>query len=432
MNLKEIKKKLNILYISALVYSFGENLAGGQTVGSSFIGMYIVEAGATPTQIGLFHSINISVRSLLQIIWGRTSDITRRRVLFVEIGGIGASLLWIPILYTQNPSMLLVLLTIQAVFVSIRLPTWTALIGDIAPSEDRGKITANISLYVTVAGLAATLVAGYVMINQTGSLSKIYAIPFTAAAVFGVVGSLTLLPLKEPEPVKLDANGGNDFREFLGQVTGNREFMKFTGISLISNMSLVLLLPIISLTLIQVHGVDKMTYALYGVVRCIPLLLFQRRIGHITDVAGRKHLIMLQRFLYIFVPLMFVYLPGARYFIIPYVLIGFLHAIEGTANQSYLFDLCPAEMRGGYISFFNVVQGLGMFLSSFLSGVMIDYFTAGMGLVGALRTVAIISTIARVPAFYMYSLIKEKREYPSTLYREVFGQKKGGATSTLP
>jgi len=421
MNLKDIRKKLNILYISTLIYSFGENLAGGQSVGSSFIGMYIVEAGATPTQIGLFHSITISVRSLLQIIWGRISDISNRRVLFVEVGGIGASLMWIPILYTQNSSLLLVLLTVQAMFISMRLPTWTALIGDIAPIDDRGKITANINLYITISGLAATLIAGYIMINQIGPLSKIYAIPFTAAALFGVIGSLALLPLKEPKQKKTDRKDGNGLKYFLGQVADNRDFTKFTIISLLSNMSLVILLPIISLTLIRIHHVDKMMYALYGVVRCIPLLIFQRKIGHLTDTTGRKHLIMIQRFLYIFVPLMFVHVPSAVYFTIPYLLIGLLHAIQATANQSYLFDLCPPDRRGSFISFFNMVQGLGMFISSFISGCLIEYFTTRQGLVTGLRTVAYISTIARIPTFYLYSKIKEKRDYQSTLYREIFG-----------
>jgi MFS family permease len=137
---------------------------------------------------------------------------------------------------------------------------------------------------------------------------------------------------------------------------------------------------------------------------------------------GRKQLIIIQRFMYIFIPLMFIQFKNPLYFIIPYSVIGVLHAIEGTANISYLYDISPQELRGSYISFFNVVQGSGVFISSLLSGYLIEIFTVKFGLVQALRIVAYISTIARIPTFLLYTKIEEKREFPNRFYNKLFGK----------
>jgi MFS family permease len=181
----------------------------------------------------------------------------------------------------------------------------------------------------------------------------------------------------------------------------------------------VLLLPIISLMTVSVLKVDKLTFALYGVVRCVSLLVSQRWIGRITDLTGRRQLMFIQRLLYILVPGLVVLAPDKYFVFVAYVLLGVLHAIEATANQAYLLDVSPAEERGSFISVFNAIQGVGMFASTLLSGYLIESFSRTMSLIDALKAVALITTVLRVPTAIAYLALKEPRSYPTTIGAEI-------------
>lgn len=384
--------------------------------------MFLVESGATPTQIGLFHSITTSFQNLLQVLWGRIGDKKGRRIPFIVAGGLGYSIIWIPILYAVNPSLMLALLALQAVFYSMRLPNWTSLIGDMAPKDKRGLVTANVNFYATVAGLLAIISSGFIMYNIKGSLLETYSIPFFASTVFGILGTLTFLCINERKEERTDFAGSRNLSELLVEIKSNKDFMKYLVISFFSNTALVILLPIISIITIQIMKVDKLTFALYGVVRCLSLLVFQKRLGRITDLVGRKQLIILQRLAYVLIPGMFFLAPNKYYIFIPYALLGLLHAIESTANTSYLLDVTPSNDRGSFISLFNSIQGIGTFISTFISGFLIERFSQSMGLMSALQIMVIVTTLARIPTALAYTLLKEKNEYKRSLRDEVMGR----------
>ena len=414
-------EKIKVLYGSEFVYSFGQNFAGGQTVGASFVNMYTVELGATPTQIGLFHSVTISVQNMLQFVWGHLSDRIGRRTPFVFLGGLGISLLWIPILFASNPTEVLILIALQAIFSSMRLPNRTALIGDLAPDKKRGTITANINFFSTLAGLFAVLFSGFIMYNTQGSLKNIYSVPFMSAALFGILGSFAILFVgeKRKENVRSESSKQTNISQLLAKLKESKDYQKYLVITLLSTSSLVLLLPVISIMTIVILEVDKLTFAFYGVVRSVTVLIFQKWMGKIVDLTGRKTLMVIQRLLYIIVPGLFVLAPNKYFIFLPYLLIGFLHAIEGTANLSYLLDVTPQEERGSFISLFSAALGLGVFFSSILSGYLIEYFSQSVSIIEALRMVALITTLLRVPTSFAYITLKEPRSYESTLSREL-------------
>lgn len=417
-----VKERLRILYVSSLIRSFGESLASSQGVGTSFISMFTVELGATPSQLGWFYSIQISARSMLQLIWGLLSDKMGRRVPFIVLGGLGVSLLWFPMLFIRSPTTLLLLLAIQAVFYSVFTPNWMSLIGDIAPKSSRGVITANISLYTNISGLIATFVSGFIMMNIIGSLKDVYFIPFSAATIFGVIGILITLLVKE-EPNKKGTSRKaikiNDVIDVIKNISNERDFLKYTIVSLLSSMVMVMLLPVMSIMTIKILKVEKLTFALYGVIRCITLLFSQSWLGKVTDLAGRKQLLIIQRLCYITIPSLFVFAPNGIFIFIPYAILGFLHAINATAHQSYLLDMCPQEQRGSFIAVYGLIEGIGSFCSSLFGGYLIDIFSKSLSLIGALRIVAIITTIARVPTAFLFMTLREKRTYPSTITDEI-------------
>lgn len=416
----KIAEKLKLLHLSALVYSFGESLAGGQAIGSSFVSILAIELGATPIQMGLFHSINLSVKSLPQVIWGYLSDRFGKRVPFIVIGGIGFSLLWFPMIFAKNPFNLLILLAIQAAFFSIRMPSWTSLIGDIAPASQRGKITARINWYITLSSLIAILISGYIMLNISGSLRSIYFIPFSLATILGIIGTLIVLLIKEEPKNKMVKENitPSNIGGFLREILNEKDFLKYTVVSLFSNLSMVMLLPIISLITIKVLNVNKLIFALYGVIRCLSLLFSQKWLGKVTDVAGRKQLIFIQRVCYIIIPSLFILVPNPFFLFIPYAILGVLHAITATTCQSYLFDVCPSHRRGSYISIYSLIQGIGFFISSLLGGFLVEVFSNSMSFIGAIRLVCIITTIARIPSALAFLTLREKRTYKSTLQEE--------------
>lgn len=131
-----IKSDLKPLYIRSVVNSLGTGMI------NPFMGVYTVQLGASPSEMGWFRSITSLSNNVMQVFWGELSDRFGRRIPFIVLGGIIIAVLWIPMMFVTSASQLIILIAIQALLGSMATPTWTALIGDLVPSLRLGRVSA--------------------------------------------------------------------------------------------------------------------------------------------------------------------------------------------------------------------------------------------------------------------------------------------------
>ena len=75
------------------------------------------------------------------------------------------ALLWVPLLFLNSASQLVLLVAIQALLGSMATPAWTALIGDLVPQHRLGRTNATINMWASIGSLTATLASGIIMVS---------------------------------------------------------------------------------------------------------------------------------------------------------------------------------------------------------------------------------------------------------------------------
>ena len=105
------------------------------------------------------------------------------------------------------------------------------------------------------------------MSNISGSPREVYFMPFLAASLFGIVGTFIIIFIKEEKGRSLERISFREIKDVFRNISFEKDFMKFSRVSFLSNAVMTMLLPVISIMTIQVLNVDKLTFAFYGAMR---------------------------------------------------------------------------------------------------------------------------------------------------------------------
>lgn len=398
------KATLRSLYARSVVNS----LATGMV--SPFMGAYIAELKASPSEMGWYQSSTNISNNVMQIFWGRLSDKLKRRIPFIVFGGLILSILWVPMMFVSTPSQLIILLAIQALIGSMATPTWTALIGDLVPSLKLGRVNASINLWASVGSVVATLISGIVMITIGGTLQEIFLVPLVVAVICGIASSLIMLRIKEKKNnERLDIKG-HFVSDIFGIITSARktpDFVRYCYVEAVFQFSMSLSWPLISITQIRVLNASMLQVALLSVVQSFLTIIFQGWAGRLADSMGRKPLLVFYRFSLVTVPIAYAFAPNINTLILVGTFWGVSSALGQASMTAYLLEVSSEEQRGSFIALYNLVVGMTTFSGSLISGYLSDYITSIFGLIVGLQIVYMLSMVGRGIGAALYLTLKE-------------------------
>jgi MFS family permease len=83
---EKTEANLKSLYTRSVVNSLSSGMV------NPFMGAYAVKLGASPSLMGWFRSSSNISNNVMQVIWGRLSDRLRKRIPFIILGGLTATL----------------------------------------------------------------------------------------------------------------------------------------------------------------------------------------------------------------------------------------------------------------------------------------------------------------------------------------------------
>ncbi|MDH5634627.1 MAG: MFS transporter, partial [Candidatus Bathyarchaeota archaeon] len=374
---------LSPLFVRSVVNSFGMGMV------NPFIGAYVVQLGASSSEMGWFQSSANMSNNVLQVFWGKLSDRLGRRVPFIVTGNLIIMALWIPMIFVANATQLIVLVVIQALLGSMATPTWVALIGDLVPSTRLGRVNASISLWASLGTLVATLVSGFVMISVGGSYQQMFFVPFIVAILCGLASALVMIPLKERGKRRFDPS--NIQREepssVFVHVRKAPDFMKYSFASAVFNFFMAIAWPLFSITLIRILEASLWEIALLSAVQLAVTIIFQMQMGKLADNRGRKPLLVAFRFSLVTVPLGYAFAPNVYFLIALEAFWGVSLAVGQASMVAYMLDVIPEEHRGSFAAFHNLLIGVASFFGSLLGGYLADYTVGLFGLVLGLQIV---------------------------------------------
>ena len=389
---------------------------------------------------GAFRSVGNVAPTVLQPVWGATSDRVRNTKAFVAFGLMTGLLVVYMFLWAATPLEMIILYAIQSILFSIQIPTWLSLIGGLMEETNRGDELGKLGLVTNIASLTATLISGFIAVLPAivpflrdifGSLGpvlfpihmdeqafrEIYYGPFFFTAIVGIVSSLLSTTIKEHSKPR---DGPRKFPPIHRLLSQPGDFRRFCFIAVFFSFAMSMAWPYFIVVQKTWLNNSNLEIAIASAVMTLSIIIFTIPFGRLSDKVGRKPLILLGRGLLFLVPIMYAFARNVYYVYAANILAGFCVASAMNAVTAYIYDLAPEEERGSHLAVFNTFTGVVYLFGSLIAGILGQLILIAFGSEYlSVFFMLLLSGILRFFASFFYLLIREPRKYSSTLWSEL-------------
>ncbi|MHA1908676.1 MAG: MFS transporter [Candidatus Thorarchaeota archaeon] len=446
--------------LPASVYLVGALTQFALGMHAPFLSAYVLDMGASYAELGAFRSVGNIAPTILQPVWGASSDKAGHTKAFVAFGTITGLFMVLLFLWAETPLHMILMYGIQSVLFSIQIPTWQSLIGGLMGEENRGDELGRLGVAVNIASLIATLTSGFIagfpvliplIRDSLGSLGPIlfpsvvswreaYYLPFYITAIIGIIASLLSLKIREnPREVK-ERRKFPPIHELLSRPG---DFRRFSFVAVFFSFAMSMAWPYFIVVQRDWLNGTLLEIAIASAVMTISTVIFTVPFGRLSDRVGRKPLILIGRGLLFLIPMMyalsipiseFLNIPGVWVIYIANSLAGFCIASSVNAITAYIYDVAPEEERGSHLAVYNTFTGIIYLLGSLIAGLVGETFVVFIGAYMAVFWMLIISSVLRFIASFFYLFVKEPRTYSSSIRGEIRAliQNRRHDTDTLP
>ncbi|MFW9843326.1 MAG: MFS transporter [Candidatus Thorarchaeota archaeon] len=387
-------------------------------------------------ELGAFRSVGNVAPTVLQPVWGGASDKVGHRKAFVAFGTMTGLVLVYLFLWAATPLDMIVLYAIQSILFSIQIPTWLSLVGGLMGERNRGDELGKLGLVTNIASFLATLASGFLagmpgilpwLRASMGEIGPVlfptvevwreaFYIPFFLTAVVGITSSLLSIAIKERSQTDTKPRKFPPMHRLLSQPS---DFRKFAFVAVFFSFAMSMAWPYFIVVQRDWLGASILEIAIASAVMTASTIIFTIPFGRLSDRVGRKPLILLGRMSLFIVPIMYAFAWAMWMVYVANFIAGFTTGASMNAITAYIYDVAPENERGSYIAVYNTFTGLVYTLGSLLAGVFGQLILIAFG--SEYLSVFIMlsmSGILRFVAAFFYMLIKEPKEYSSTLRLE--------------
>ena len=397
----------------------GVNL--GKGMADPYVPYLAIQLGATPAELGWLQAFTNLFPTVMQVPWGKLSDFMGRRIPFLIVGGVMSFALYFFMVGAINAWQLIIIVAIQMFIGSMMIPTWSALVGDVTTVRNRGSVMGRFFAVSSLASLIGTLFAGAV-IPDSGTTVQRFAIPFFLAGASGIVGSVVLYEIYEVKK-RMYASPKTLFKFslrsfiFISDLTENRYFRNLVVLNTTFNFIMSIIWPILYLTYVRVLNVSAFEIGIITVISVGATLFFQTKVGKLLDLIGPMPQILISRFAFISVPIVYALATEVWHIYILNAALGFASAMANVAFFAYILDVAPDEKKGEYFAVYNTMIGIATFIGSVIGGYLAWFFFEHYGgdWVVALGAVYAISAVGRAACSVWFFKLKDPVKYPETL-----------------
>lgn len=357
----------------SIAYGFG-NL-GAQSVYAFLnqaVGLYLNRYPEVPTwAVGVLAQERSLAGAVVQPVVGAMSDRTRtrigrRRPYFIAGAGLTAAALLYLASFPPIVPMLLVL-SVNAFFLNVAVDPYTALMADIVPPGQRGRVGTVLAVFNMVGQIAATLL-GIFLWDRSPELV------FLLVAGLLVGGfAITTIFVKEPEhppapkeKVRFDVGG------YVRGVVAERELVKYVIAALFFWLGTGGVLPYLTRFGVEVLGTSEgeafqlFLPALVGTIGgAIPA-------GIAADRKGKKPVLAVGVLVFGLVALVASQVQTVQQALIAMAFVGLANGVWTALNVPLLMDLVPADRAGEVSGLASAVWSFAQPIGALIAGLLID------------------------------------------------------------
>lgn len=368
LNVKELKKKsLNYSIVDACFYAIM------LTFGEYFISPYALSLGVKGLLFGLLGTLPLALGYISQLFTNKILNLFGNRkkpiLIFAAIQGFCFALFLLADKLAQKGIALLIFVIIYWVSLLLIGPLWTSWMGDLTEEKTRGSYFGKRNKLYHLTKLLFVLIPGLILAKFNDSYEG-FVIIFMIA-MFARMLSVLFLSLKYEPKVKIEKSNLKDFSLFLRDIK-KTDFGRLVIFLVLFNFAYYLASPFFVAYLIDGLGYTSFFYTIFNGVVIFSKVVFMPIWGRAIDKYGNRKVLLIATTLVPFLPLIWILSRVTFVLVIVQILTGFILSAFELSVFSIMFDVLESSKRAKYISYYNVVNGIFMMISSAIAGLVLE------------------------------------------------------------
>lgn len=403
--LKENRKPVNIVLLG-LVSMF---IDMSTEMVYPLVPLLLVSLGTTPVIIGVIEGITEGLSTVLKAFAGYVADKTKRKKPLAIIGYSAAFFYKLGIIFSATWVGVFISKIVDRIGKGLRTAPRDGLIADCGGKKLGGKF--GLHKMFDMLGSALGVLIAFLILSYVSESS--YNTVFYWSLVPAVIGVAVLCFVKENkrdkglqnvkqevyqeenaeqstvcEIIERRNNGGNE-RLKLRDVRLSKKlwlYLFFLFVFSVGNSSNAFLL-----LKAEASGVSTTNVLLFYFLFNVVASAFSIPCGKLSDRVGKKNMIVIAYLIYAVTYLCFGFVTNTAGIAVLFAVYGFYQAFITGAEKSLAVSLAPKGLKSTVLGLQGTAQGLGLFISSLIAGVLWKYvdssyaflFGAGMAFVAA-------------------------------------------------
>ena len=372
-----------------------------------YVGVYAVQMGASPAEMGWLQSLANLSGNTMQFAWGTAMDRIGRPVLFVLLGGILGGSLWLPLLFVSNPQQIIIVVFLQGLFLSMTGPSSLAVYDDLVPRSKRSEGVARLHSAWMIGVIPATLLSGYLMSQTKDNLKAMYFSPIIVAAILRAGAALLLWPMMRREKGEAHRSTRGVFHN-IGTILENPALRIMYIVSFFEGLFMSCAWPLFPIANVTITKNDMFFIALLSTSNTLVSSLTRPYFGRLADRFGKRPILVLGRLGIALFPLFYALATEPWHLLIINAFGGLFMVVE-SVTQAYILENSQPEWVGTSLSFYAVLYGVATFLGSLTGGYLAnELLIQGFKQRDALGAVFLFSATGRAVSALTYGKLKEE------------------------
>ena len=329
--------------------------------------------GATVQQVGLITALPNLLSSLSQFFAVRVIYWVGGRIkLLVRLVFSQASLLlciamlpWLEV--SGRVELLLVLLILAALCGGLAGPAWGSLMSDYIPSSKRGRYFGWRNRTLGAVALGSVITSGLILNSfREVSYAAGFLIIFSLAALARYASAYFIKQMDEP-PHRRDPASDFTFLMFVARFRESN-FLKFVVFCACLTFATYLSAPFFAVFMLRDLQLSYLTYMALQVCSSFASLVALPLWGKHADLVGNVRVLRLSSFFAALVPAFWLWSRDPAYLMLVQIWGGFSWSGVTLSAANFIYDAVTPQKRVRCIAYFNVINGVALFLGSSTGG----------------------------------------------------------------
>lgn len=385
--------------------------AASSSITNTFITPLALALKATNAEIGMLSAVQNFAHTVAQVPGAKMTEYYSRKSIWMISQLMSKILLWVPIIFLPflpfgNPVLvLIVLMAFIAFFAGLRVPAWSSLMGDLVPLKIRGNYFGIRNMITGLAGIAATIAAGF-LVTIYG-----FSFIFLLAILLSVISIFFFVRMYEPHfrgifhyrhAFSFDPHGWKT------SLSVNKALVIFTIYLFFMNFATEIAAPFYTVYMLKDLNISYLWFAVLTTIGAVVRIFSFKYWGRLNDRFGARKILLVTGFFGCFTPLLWMFISTVSQIALVKIFDGFIWAGFDLVIFNYLLDVTPANKRPQYVANHNFFAGFGIIIGALTGGFLAESLQLStFGWLQGLQIIFLISFVLRIAVLSLLPKIRE-------------------------